>query len=384
MTRQIRFWPAVALMVVALAVGLLTGGALGAFAGYTYGTNQPASPLASAAGPTPAATETPPSVTPSTEQAPVSTQSVNEIVAEVNPAVVTIVNQVGRRGAAGGGGTGIGTGMIIDEAGHIVTNNHVVDGAGSLAVIFSDGTRVPATLIGGDPYQDVAVIKVAEPVPATVSFGDSSQVEPGEPVIAIGSALGEFRNTVTNGIVSGAGRSLDTGQGYRLENLIQHDAPINPGNSGGPLVDMRGNVIGMNTAVVRGGFGQPEAQGLGFAVESNTVKAFAEQLIADGRIERPYLGISFRPIASAGASRADAQPAPVLVVTVVPDSPADAAGIQVGDVITAVGGTTLDSDHPFINVMYQHAPGDTVTVTVERNDGAPQELRVTLGTPPAS
>lgn len=281
MQRQISILPAIALMAIALLIGLIGGGLLGGLAGYHYGSqsNSEATVAEATASSPPSSPDT------GSTSSNASTQTTGDIVAAVNPAVVTIVSEQ-RSDFGPSRSTGTGTGMIIDTEGHIVTNHHVVDGADSLEVIFSDGERASATLIGSDPYQDVAVIKVDAQVPATITFGDSDKVKPGDSVIAIGSALGEFRNTVTDGIVSATGRSLDTGQGYRLENLIQHDAPINPGNSGGPLINMSGEVIGMNTAVVRGGFGQPGAEGLGFAIESNTVKRFAEQIIAEGRRNR--------------------------------------------------------------------------------------------------
>ncbi|MFO7271535.1 MAG: trypsin-like peptidase domain-containing protein [Sphaerobacter thermophilus] len=375
MQRQISILPAIALMAIALLIGLIGGGLLGGLAGYHYGSqsNSEATVAEATASSPPSSPDT------GSTSSNASTQTTGDIVAAVNPAVVTIVSEQ-RSDFGPSRSTGTGTGMIIDTDGHIVTNHHVVDGADSLEVIFSDGERASATLIGSDPYQDVAVIKVDAQVPATITFGDSDKVKPGDSVIAIGSALGEFRNTVTDGIVSATGRSLDTGQGYRLENLIQHDAPINPGNSGGPLINMSGEVIGMNTAVVRGGFGQPGAEGLGFAIESNTVKRFAEQIIAEGRVERPYLGISFRPVTRAGRSIGDSEQ-PVLVMEVASGSPADEAGLRPGDVITAIDGTTLDDEHPFLNVLYAYEPGDTVTLTIQsgRGSGQSRDVDVTLG-----
>ncbi|MDI3339630.1 MAG: trypsin-like peptidase domain-containing protein, partial [Sphaerobacter sp.] len=365
MQRQIALLPAVALIAIALLIGLTGGAVLGGLAGYHYAAERRDTPSVASI----------PAPTASADPSDLTNPSTDEIVARVNPAVVTIVAHLG--GGAPSQGTGTGTGMIIDDQGHIVTNSHVVDSADSLEVIFSDGRQVPATVVGGDRYQDVAVVKVDGPVPATVTFGDSSQVKPGQAVLAIGSALGEFRNTVTTGVVSATGRSLDTGEGYRLEHLIQHDAPINPGNSGGPLLDEAGRVIGMNTAIVRGGFGQPGAEGLGFAIESNTVKQFAEQIIATGRVARPYLGISFRAVARPGGPGGDASAQPVLVMAVAPGSPAEEAGLQPGDLITAIDGTTLDDEHPFINLLYAHEPGDTVTLRVQRS-GQSRDVTVTL------
>ncbi|HLI51616.1 MAG TPA: PDZ domain-containing protein, partial [Thermomicrobiaceae bacterium] len=191
-----------------------------------------------------------------------------------------------------------------------------------------------------------------------------------------------------DGVVSAIDRSLDTGEGYRLENLVQHDATINHGNSGGPLINVQGQVVGMNTALVSGTASEP-AQGLGFAIESNTVKAYAEQIIAHGSITHPYLGIGFQLASQDGQSQSDPtldnnSPEPVVVGQVMSDSPASKAGIQVGDVITKVDGTTITSAHPFINLMYVHKPGDTVTLTIQSQSGSSKEVKVTLGNQPST
>lgn len=371
MKRQIGMWPAVGLVIIALVVGLFGGAIAGAAGGYWYGSRDRATPTTQAGAPD------------ASDTAPASTQSDDQIVAKVNPAVVTVIANLGTsQGLPGPGGrTSTGSGMIIDADGHIVTNNHVVENGQSFEVIYSDGRTVPATLIGTDAFQDVAVIKVDPPVPATVTFADSDALQAGQRVIAIGSALGEFHNTITDGVVSGIGRSLDTGEGYRLPNLVQHDAPINPGNSGGPLIDTNGDVVGMNTAIVTGNrLGQPSAQGLSFAIESNVVKSTAEQLIANGKIDRPYMGIHFRPIAP-GIPGAERDAAPVVIAQVASDSPAEQAGLQPGDVIVAVNGTTLDDQHPFLNVVYDSKPGDTIELQVERG-GETQTITITLGETP--
>lgn len=356
--------------VIALLFGAIGGGIAGGVAGYAL----------SDIGESSVATSAPQANQPETISNPATTEtqrSVSDIVASVNPAVVTIKSTIQGGGFFGQPSGGTGSGFIIDTEGHIVTNNHVVAGADALKVVFADGSEADATLVGADPYQDVAVIKVAVPVLATVAFGDSSELRAGDPVIAIGSALGEFTNTVTNGIVSATDRSLDTGEGYRLGNLIQHNAPISPGNSGGPLVDMNGDVIGMNTAVVRGSVGA-SAEGLGFAVAGNTVKEIASEIIAQGSAARPYLGISF-----ADAAQSNPAATGIVVQDIVAGSPADQAGLKVGDIITAIDGVTIDSDNPFLNLMFQHKPGDTVELTVTRGNGETLTLTVTLGTRPA-
>jgi 2-alkenal reductase len=205
-----------------------------------------------------------------------------EVVERVSSAVVTVVNEqtVDIFGSDGPVPAGTGTGFIIDDQGHIVTNWHVVDQGEEFEVIFSDGERRTATLVGGDDVRDLAVVKVDAPVPGVVPLGDSSLLRPGEPVLAIGSALGTFTNTVTRGVVSALGRSIAEQEGSpELTGLIQHDAAINPGNSGGPLVNFRGEVIGVNTlGIPETPDGKP-AQGLFFAIPSNTVVEIAFMLI---------------------------------------------------------------------------------------------------------
>jgi serine protease Do len=204
-------------------------------------------------------------------------------VEKVGPAVVTIVttqNVTSPRGRFLGQATSVGSGVIIDSQGYIVTNYHVVEGQQSLEVIFSDGNKAPATLVGSDPSNDLAVLKVDTPVPAVAEFGNSDQLEQGQPAIAIGTALGDFSNTVTAGIVSALHRDLEDSGSTALRDLIQTDAAINEGNSGGPLIDLNGQVIGINVAAVRStGMGGDVAEGLGFAIPSNTVREIAERLI---------------------------------------------------------------------------------------------------------
>jgi 2-alkenal reductase len=387
-------------VTIALVVGVIGGGAAGGAVGYYLGnrhddsaqvsrtattglpiagsstTNDPSATPTAGSG----ATATPPQST----EAAVSTNSgdLDAAVAKVNPAVVTIENQ--QQVSNGSTQTaGMGSGFVIDDQGHIVTNNHVVEGASGLNVIFSDGSKATATIVGSDPFQDVAVIKVDGKVPAHVTFGDSSKLQLGQRIVAIGSALGEFRNTVTNGIVGGLDRSVDTGEGYRIGNLVQHDAPINPGNSGGPLIDANGNVVGMNTLVVRGGYGQAGAEGLGFAIAGNTVKDFANQIIANGKINRPYLGVSFRPVSQQSSPGGlQSGPQPVVVVEVVKGSPADQAGLKAGDIVLKIDGVTLDDQHLALNELFNHKPGDTVTLTIQRGDSQ-SDVKVTLGSRPA-
>jgi 2-alkenal reductase len=286
-------------------------------------------------------------------------------VQRVQPAVVTVLNQ-------GRFGSGSGSGVIISEDGYILTNNHVVAEARQLGVIFSDGRQVEARLIGTFELTDLAVIQVDEPVPAEVELGDSDALQPGARVIAIGSALGRFQNTVTTGIVSALNRQVG-----ELTGLIQTDAPINSGNSGGPLINSAGQVIGINTLVVRGGMS--EAEGLGFAIPSNTVQAVANQLIVNGRVERPYLGITFRSVDPNEANKLGVMVGEgVQVEQVEPNSPVAQADLRVGDIIVRIDGQPINANTSLLNVMLHFRAGQQVDLDIVR-DGQPEKLQVKLG-----
>lgn len=310
------------------------------------------------------------------------------VVRKAGPAVVTVVNQMtpvrtGFRGAAQP--EALGSGVIIDKEGHIVTNSHVIQGSKSLQVIFSDGRKVDAQLIGQDSISDLAVLKVSGEVPAVAEFGDSSKLEPGEQVVTIGSALGNFRNTVTHGIVSGLDRTLSDPSGPGLSGLIQTDAPINHGNSGGPLLNLQGEVVGINTAVVRStGMGGDVAEGLGFAIPSETVKQVTQQLISNGSVPRPYLGVSYAELSPQVASYYGVSANEgALIDSVESGSPADTAGLKPGDVITAIDNQKLDEEHSLAGVLLDHKIGDSVKLTVTRN-GSSLVLTAKLGQRPTS
>jgi S1-C subfamily serine protease len=272
---------------------------------------------------------------------------------------------------------GTGSGFIIDDQGHAITNAHVVDGSDKLTVDLYDGTEVPATLVGKDDLLDIAVIKLDLPagtkVPGVAKLGDSSVVRPGDEVVAIGSALGEFTNTVTAGTVNAVDRGLD---GYGFDKLIQHDAEIWHGNSGGPLINLRGEVVGVNAAGIGGDSMSADTQpaSIGFAIESNAVCTVADQLLTTGKMAWPYLGVEAQP-ADTGAGEQ--------VASVVPGGPAAQAGLQPGDVIVGFNGTTLTSQHTLRGALFGEKPGDTATLTVQRN-GASQTFQVTLGERPAA
>lgn len=307
-----------------------------------------------------------------------------DIVRKVSPAVVTVVNEqkVGGLGSNLAMEAGRGTGFIIDDAGHIVTNWHVVNGGDQFEVIFANDEKRPVKLTGADKLSDLAVVQVDGSLPAILSFGNSDALAPGLPVLALGSPLGTFTNTVTGGIISGLGRNLpgSPGQGQPIySNLIQHDAPINPGNSGGPLFDYSGQVVGVNTLGIPEvpGEGIP-AQGLFFAIPSNTVQRITSQLIENGRVAYPYMGIQTQDITPELASLNDL---PIdhgaYVVDVDPSGPAARAGIQPGDFILALGNVQIDEHTTFTEALFSHSPGETVEVTVLRN-GSELKLSVPL------
>jgi serine protease Do len=310
-------------------------------------------------------------------------------VKKVSPAVVTVVNTLPEQQAYDFFGfsqstpTATGSGVIISPDGYIVTNNHVIDGYQSLQVIYADGSKADAKLIGADQYADLAVIKVSGNVPGVAQLGDSNNLQIGESVIAIGSALGDFKNTVTSGVVSALNRSLDTGNGYSLEGLIQTDAAINHGNSGGPLVNLAGQVIGINTAIVRStGLSGDVAEGLGFTIPSRTVSDITSQLISQGYVDRPYLGIRWQMI-TPEIARANSLPMDwgIYIQQVDANTSADQAGLKHGDIITAIGSDQIDGSSAFFNLLNRHKVGETTTLSIWRN-GSNLTLNVTLQSQP--
>lgn len=311
-----------------------------------------------------------------------TTMDATDVVERVGPAVVTVINQqtAPSPGNEGLEPAGSGTGFILGTEGYIVTNEHVVRGGEEFMVIFADGSERAATLVGADPISDLAVIRVDGALPGTVSLGDSTMLEVGEPVLAIGSPLGAFTNTVTAGIVSALGRTFPGSSFYT--NLIQHDAAINPGNSGGPLVNMEGEVIGVNTLGIPATADGP-VQGLFFAIPANTVQRITDQLIQQGEVVYPYLGIeAVEPVTDEVASRYDLTVSRGALVTAIePGGPAGEAGVQQGDVILSIGGEVLNEDSSLTELLFAHAPGDTVAVEVQRGDES-IALDVVLGERP--
>ncbi|NJL03578.1 MAG: PDZ domain-containing protein [Chloroflexaceae bacterium] len=311
---------------------------------------------------------------PAAPQAQAQPNGLADVVEQVAPAVVTVIN----RGSSGGGS---GSGVVVSVEGFIITNHHVVEGANQLAVIYADGSRAEAQLIGSDPLADIAVIRASGAVPAVARIGNIQSMRPGDTVIAIGSPLGNFRNTVTAGIISALNRSVG-----QMEGLIQTDAAINSGNSGGPLLNMQGEVIGINTLVVRGDNinSAAPAEGLGFAVPTNVFQPVVNQLIATGSVSYPYMGISYLMIDGQIAAE---QNLPVqqgaLITDVLAQTPAAAAGIQPNDIIVAANGVNFSQYNSLRLELIQYAPGDQITLTVLR-DGRTFELPITLGARPVS
>jgi 2-alkenal reductase len=304
-------------------------------------------------------------------------------VERIGPAVVTVLASIPGQTSVFGTATegqSSGSGVIISADGHILTNHHVIEGAREVRVVLADGSELPASIVNYDVFADLAVLKADGAMPAVAPLGNSDQLKPGETVIAIGSPLGTFKNTVTVGVVSGTGRMIDTGNGYVMEGLIQTDAAINQGNSGGPLVNLAGEVIGINTLIVRGGgMGSAVAEGLGFAIPSNTAAIISDQIIQNGYFARPYLGVRSQDISPSIARRYSL---PVewgtYVFAVLNDSPAARSGIQKDDIIVAIGEIEIDDKTTFANALFSYGPNDTVTIKLLRGSET-VNLNVTLG-----
>lgn len=279
----------------------------------------------------------------------------------------------------------IGTGFIIDKDGLILTNKHVVsDTGGQYQIITSKDKKYKVQKIYRDPLNDIAILKI-DPSQNTatslnpVTMGDSSKLQVGQYVIAIGTALGEFRNTVTTGVVSGLGRGITAGSPFegsveRLDNVIQTNAAINPGNSGGPLLNTSGQVIGVNTAVSQAG------QNIGFSIPINAIKESVANFNQTGKFERPYLGVSYKMISKDLAILNDL-PEGAYVQQVVADSPADKAGIKAGDVIVKIDENKLSDKMQLSESIAKKKVGDTITITLFRENKT-QEIKVTLETAP--
>ncbi|HEX9532987.1 MAG TPA: trypsin-like peptidase domain-containing protein, partial [bacterium] len=265
---------------------------------------------------------------------------------------------------------GAGSGVIITPDGYILTNSHVVSQADRIEIRLQDGRELQATPIGNDPHSDLAVVRVQEAKLPSADLGDSSALRVGQLVIAIGNPLG-FQATVTTGVVSALGRTLRAQTGRLMENVIQTDAALNPGNSGGPLVDFRGRVVGINTAVIMG------SQGISFAIPSSTARWVAGQLIREGRVRRAYLGVSGQTVKLQRREvieYAAAAPTAVRIIEVQPNTAASNAALHAGDLVTKVGEVTVTSVDDLQRALSRHTIGAPLAVEIIRGG---QRLTVT-------
>jgi len=267
----------------------------------------------------------------------------------------------------GGGATG--SGFVIDDEGHIVTNQHVVDGAQSVTVRFANGKKVDAEIVGTDPSTDIAVLDVDVPGSelAPLSFASDTSLQVGDSVIAIGSPFG-LEGTLTAGVISALGREIESPNGFQIQNAVQTDAALNHGNSGGPVLDTAGHVVGV-AAQIRSESGGSD--GIGYAIPGETAQRVAAELIKSGKVEHAYLGVS---LPDDGAAK---------IAEVVPRSPAARAGLQPADEVTAVDGKSISSGDELRSAIDAKKPDDKITLTIKRN-GKERTVQVTLGQRPAT
>jgi len=305
------------------------------------------------------------------------------VVDKVSPAVVSIIVKTTSFNYFSGPTTdesGIGTGFIVDKSGLIVTDSHVVDNEnGQYSVVLKDGASYDVTKIHLDKQNDLAILEITARDLPTVDLGDSDKLRVGQKAIAIGNALGQFQNTVTVGVVSGIGRSITAGSGLgtqdkSYESVIQTDAAINPGNSGGPLLNIVGQVIGISVATSRG------ADNISFAIPVNTLKPTLESFLKEGRIVKPYLGVSYQMI-SKELAQMNRLPEGAFVLNVSKDTPADEVGLQRSDIITKFDGQQLGVKLSLARAISAKKVGDEVTLEIDRA-GNTQELKVTLAEMP--
>ncbi|MGH3010754.1 MAG: S1C family serine protease [Gaiellaceae bacterium] len=379
-SRSTRTLTVTAALVAAAAVGAGGGAATYAALGSEDGGS---APQVTVANPQPAASTS-------------ESLSVSEIYEQTYKGVVEITAMSSQSSPLGGEqqAQGQGSGFVFDAEGHIVTNQHVVEGAETVSIRFWDGSTHDATVVGSDPSTDLAVVKVDAPASMLepLELGDSDQLSVGEGVVALGSPFG-LEGTVTSGIVSALNREMTSPNNFTISNSIQTDAAINHGNSGGPLVNAAGQVVGVNTQIKSESGG---SDGIGFAIPSSTVSSIVPQIVSSGAVEHAYLGVG---IASLSQSVADelGVPAGAMVTEVRQGTPAAEAGLRAatgsamvdgqsfptgGDVITAVDDTAVTSGADVQSAIDAKRPGDTVTLTYTR-DGSSTTVEVSLGTRPS-
>jgi len=348
-------------VVIALISAVLGGIIAVALVPSVYGNKQatPTNQVILNGGPT----------TPSVQTDGATNFPVTQIAKVTGPAVVGIANFQSRGAFFGGSSSaevGSGSGFIIDtKNGYIVTNNHVITGAEKIIVSLADGRNLDARLVGGDERTDLAVVQIAETKDLVATqLGDSSKLQVGEPVVAIGNPGGqEFARSVTTGVVSATNRILNI-PGEASFNLIQTDAAINPGNSGGPLVNYQGQVIGINSAKNQ----EPGFEGMGFAIPITDALPTITQLIEKGYASHPGLNVQIDPRYTAEYASQRGWPEGAYISKVTPGGPAEKAGIRSGDVLTKINGIAIKSSLELTHQLLKYKPGDTVTVTVYRDN----------------
>ena len=296
--------------------------------------------------------------------------SVSELYKQVSSSVVEIQVQAQGDSPFGSPQGATGTGWMYDET-HIVTNQHVIDGANEVTIRFEDGREVQARVIGSDPSTDVALLELNEgaDAPAPLERGSTESLEVGDPVVAIGSPFG-LEGSLTTGVVSGLGRTIQAPDGFAIDDVVQTDAALNPGNSGGPLLDLNGRVVGMNAQIASN---SGSNSGIGYAIPVETVQSVVEQLLADGQVEHAYLGVQVADAEDNGGAR---------IVEAVQGGPADDAGIQQGDVVVSAGGQDVQNGDDLRSAVNAKKPGDELELEVRR-DGNTRTITVELGTRPA-
>lgn len=362
--RPLSLFPLVALLFLAAALGGAAGGVTVHFLD-DDDSDRPSTVSESTDGPQPTSAAD----SPDADVAGEAAQSVVTIVNELLPARNTFGDALES--------VAVGSGVIVHSDGFIVTNEHVVRNAARLTVVMPGGEEHEATLVAADdPFTDLAVIKIdASGLPA-LRWGDSDALRPGEKVIAIGTALHEFEGSVTVGVVSGLHRRWAR-EGVVMEDLVQTDAAINHGNSGGALINSRGELVGINSTIIRSTDGGDIVEGIGFAISSKVAMPIVDAMIAEGRYPRAYLGIAHQDIDPSLVPLGLLSDRGALVLRVSPDTPAEEAGLLEGDIILRMGDIDLTPDMPFINALGRLAPDAEVDFLVNRG-GEEMTLRVKL------
>jgi putative serine protease PepD len=346
--------------------GLVVGAAVTAAAlgGYVVGENDGTAPVAEPAPAVGAPLAADPAPGAGAQPVVTETGAIGDLVAAARPSVVLVEQQIEQAGRFGGS---TGTGFVLSSDGYIVTNDHVVAGGDQAVVTFDDGSTEVADVVAADPSRDLAVLQVSRTDLQPLAVGDSDSLRLGDQLVAVGYALGlDGEPSVTSGILSARDRTIVVPSGEQLVNLLQTDTAINPGNSGGPLLNMNGEVVGINTAVAG------QAQNIGFAIAITPVMDIIADLRQGNVPARALLGVTTQPAADGPGAE---------VVDIAPGSGAAASDLRIGDVITAVDGDAVTDPSSLGAVIASQRPGDVVTVTVERG-GSSVDVEVTLGTRP--